>query len=282
MALVNLQQILQDAQAGGYAVGNFDVCDSDLLMGVMAAAERNRSPVILAYGGDFQRSAPIRSFSKLLRAVAEDTDLPVCIHWDHAVSMEEISLAIDCGFSSVMIDASRDSFERNIAATKDVVNRCRDQRISVEAELGQVGAENSDYQSGEYRYTDPDQAAEFVERTGVDALAIAIGNIHGVYATEPRLKLDLVAQVRSRVDVPLVLHGASGIGDSDIKKCIQGGIVKINIFTELCQAACGSVEASIRAGEKYLTLAGHAIDAVAARAEEKILLFGSNGKGRMA
>lgn len=278
MSLVNLNVLLRHAQENRYAVGNFDVCDSTLLMGVLTAAERNRSPIILAYGADFQKNTPIRIFSKMLREAAEQTDIPICIHWDHATSMGEIDEAIACGFTSVMIDASAEPFQRNVSLTKEVVAMCRDKNISVEAELGQVGTENADYDIASYRYTDPEEAVEFAARTGIDALAIAVGNAHGVYASTPQIDVELVDHIRKRVDVPLVLHGASGIGDSDIVKCIHGGITKINIFTELCQVASRCMTDSFAHGEKYNLAVQWAIAAVACRTEEKMRLFDCCGR----
>lgn len=276
--LVNLKQILTAASRDGYAVGNFDVCSSTMLEGVMQAAEANRSPVILAYGGDFQKYAPIRTFSAMLRAAAAGTELPVCIHWDHATSLDEIRLALDCGFSSVMIDASGESFEKNVAVTRQAVEMCRDRDVSVESELGHVGAESKVYDTANYRYTEPDKAGEFVARTGIDALAVAIGNVHGVYAAEPRINVELVRTIRRLVDVPVVLHGASGIGDGDIRRCVAAGIGKINIFTELCQNAARSVAEGVAAGENFSLLTGRAVAAVRERAEEKMRLFGSAGR----
>ncbi|EIW6481646.1 ketose-bisphosphate aldolase, partial [Escherichia coli] len=192
-------------------------------------------------------------------------------------SMEIIHNAWTHGMNSLMRDASAFDFEENIRLTKEAVDFFHPLGIPVEAELGHVGNETVYEEALEgYHYTDPDQAAEFVERTGCDSLAVAIGNQHGVYTSEPQLNFEVVKRVRDAVSVPLVLHGASGISDADIKTAISLGIAKINIHTELCQAAMVAVKEN--QDQPFLHLEREVRKAVKERALEKIKLFGSDGK----
>lgn len=277
MGLVSMKDMLVKAQEEGYGVGNFDVFNLELLQGVMQAQKSLNAPIILAYGPPFEKFSPMRHFTKLMRSYAEETDLPVVIHLDHANTMEQIKAAVEAGFNSIMIDASALSFEENIAATKEVVHYCHPFGISVEAELGHVGDEGI-YDLTNYGFTDPALAAEFVERTQIDALAVAIGNAHGVYSSKPKINYDILKAVREAVSVPLVLHGASGIPDEDISLCTKMGITKINIHTELLLAAMESFKKDISAGSSYYTMFEHHVHAVKERTEEKIRLFGSRDK----
>ncbi|MDD2302409.1 MAG: class II fructose-bisphosphate aldolase [Eubacteriales bacterium] len=277
MALVSMKEMLRKADREGYGVGNFDVFNLELLRGVMEAQRALRAPVILAYGPPFEGFSPMRHFTKLMRSYAEETDLPVVIHLDHANTVEQVRQAVTAGFNSVMIDASAMSFEENIQKTKEVVAYCRPLGIPVEAELGHVGEEGMTDLSN-YDYTDPALAAEYVGRTEIDALAVAIGNAHGVYRKKPEIRYDVLAAVRKAVDVPLVLHGASGIPDEDIRRCCGLGITKINIHTELLLSAVESFRQDAAAGADYYTMFENHVSAVQARTEEKIRLFGSQGK----
>ena len=179
-----------------------------------------------------------RSYVAFLRRLAEDASVPVCIHLDHATNLEIIQRAVRCGFSSVMIDASDKSFEENIAATAEVVGICKPLGISVESELGHVSGNEGMYADDTGVYTEVESAKEFVDRTGVDALAVAIGTIHGVYKSTPVLSFDRCAQIKSATNnLPLVIHGGSGLSDEDFRKVIAAGINKVNIFTDLTIAA---------------------------------------------
>jgi ketose-bisphosphate aldolase len=277
VALVSLKDMLQKADTGRYGVGNFDVFNVEQLIGVMQAQQEMRAPLILAYGPPFEPYSPMRHFARLLRSYAEETDLPVAIHLDHANTLDEVKQAVEAGFTSVMIDASALPYEENIQKTREVVAYCSPLGIPVEAELGHVGAEG-DSDPAAYGLTDPSLAGEFVERTGIDALAVAIGNAHGVYKEKPWIRFDLLAAVRREVAVPLVLHGASGIPDEDIRRCTELGISKINIHTELLQSAMESIRRDIEAGSGYYDVFNHHVQAVRERTAEKMRLFGSEGK----
>jgi len=277
MALVSMRTMLEKAGAEGYSVGNFDVFNLELLKGVMEAQEELRAPVILAYGPPFEVYSPMRHYAKLMRSYAEETDLPVVIHLDHANTLAQVKSAVDAGFNSVMIDASALPFEENIQRTLEVVAFCRPLGIPVEAELGHVGDEGMSDLS-DYGFTDPSLAAEYVGRTGIDALAVAIGNAHGVYRRKPEIRYGVLEAVRKAVSVPLVLHGASGIPDEDIRRCAALGITKINIHTELLLSAVESLRQDVEEDANYYAIFDHHVKAVKERTKEKILLFGSQGK----
>ncbi|WP_158734797.1 class II fructose-bisphosphate aldolase [Alteribacillus sp. YIM 98480] len=276
--LVSMGEMLRKAHKEHYAVANFDIWNSEMLFGVMNAVEKTESPVILAFGSGFTANTDIYYYAKMMVERAKKSDMPVAVHWDHGKNMEVISYALDCGFNSIMIDASGEEFEENVRITKEVVDKCKMLGVPVEAELGHIGPETK-YEDllSQYKYTDPDMAAEFVERTGVDILATAIGNAHGVYTSEPQINLDILKKVSEKVEVPLVLHGASGISDDIVKKSIDMGVAKINIHTDLCLAAMDVINNN---DKPYLKLQQEVTAAIEKRAEEKIKLFGSNGKGR--
>lgn len=278
--LISTKDMLVKAQKEHYAVANFCIWNVEMLSGVMKACENLQSPVILSFGSGFLVNTDINHFIHMMRSYATQTALPCSIHWDHGRSYEIVSHAIDIGYNSLMIDGSAYPFEENIRRTKEVVDRFHPMCIPVEGELGHVGAEtNYEEALANYQYTDPSQAAEFVERTGLDSLAIAIGNQHGHYTAPPKINFEILAKVRDAVSIPLVLHGASGIGDEDIRHAIDLGITKINIHTELCEAAMDAIHAC-PPDERYQGLNIKVRDAVQARAEEKIRLFGSNGKAQ--
>ena len=278
--LVNMKDMLAKAAREGYGVGNFDVFNTELLKGVMEAAEEAAAPVILAYSPPFEKYSPLAYFAPAMKTWAEDTDLPVVLHYDHGTSLEGCMHAVACGCNSIMIDASSKPFEENVATVKAVVDYCHPLGIPVEAELGHVGDEG-EYTLEGYGYTDPAQAAEFVRRTGIDCLAVAIGNQHGVYTAEPKINYEVLQAVREAVDVPLVLHGASGIPAEDIRRCCREGITKINIHTDMLLEAIATLRGDLAAGEKsYHTMSAHHTAAVKKVAMEKMRLFGSDGKGR--
>lgn len=236
--LTSLTQILQDAEAGGYAVIAPDFTNLYTARVLLEAAERRGAPLILSYASSFKPMREIRSYQRFIGAVREEIEtcgIPACLHLDHAESREEIQEAVEAGFNSVMIDASTAPWEDNLALTREVVDYAHPLGVSVEAELGQVTTGAGYFQSGsrEETLTDPDQAAEFVAETGIDALAVAFGNAHGAYVGEPQLDFERLEQIRDRVDLPIVLHGASGIPEGDLRRAVSLGIRKINLYSEL-------------------------------------------------
>ncbi len=233
MPLVTTETMLLDAQKGGYAVGAFNVENMEMVQAVVAAAEELRSPVIMQTTPSTVKYASLAYFYANAKAAAESATVPVAIHLDHGSSFELAMQALRTGYTSIMIDGSHSVFEENIAVTKAVVDACAPSNVPVEAELGKVGGKEDDLDGGAGGYTDPVEAAEFVQRTGVSSLAVAIGTAHGVYAGEPRLDLDRLSEIRKVVDIPLVLHGASGLTDQAVMESIRRGICKVNFATEL-------------------------------------------------
>ncbi len=234
--LMNMKDLLKVANERYFAVPAFNIGTGQILKAVIETCEEKNAPVIFAihpdeleFQGDF--------FIESCKAAANSTRLPVCIHLDHGSKMSQIMRAIRTGFTSVMIDASHEPFEKNIEITRKVVELAHPLGISVEGELGTIGTIGNDTEGGadDITYTVPEDAATFVEATGVDSLAIAIGTAHGLYPKGfiPELKLDLLKEIKKRVDVPLVLHGGSANPDAEIAESVKLGINKINISSDI-------------------------------------------------
>ena len=234
MPLVTTKQMLLDAQKGNYAVGAFNVENMEMVQAVVAAAEELKSPVIMQTTPSTIKYASPEMFYANVAAAAKDASVPVVMHLDHGSSFELAMQAYRTGYTSIMIDGSHGSFEENIAVSKAVADACTPSGIPVEAELGKVGGKEDDLDGGDDNpYTDPDQAVEFVKRTGITSLAVAIGTAHGVYKGEPKLDLDRLSEIREVVDIPLVLHGTSGVPDETVTECVNRGICKVNYATDL-------------------------------------------------
>lgn len=243
MPLVTTKQMLLDAQAGNYAVGAFNVENMEMVMAVMEAAEELKSPVIMQTTPSTVKYAGLDFFLANVKAAAERASVPVAMHLDHGSSFELAMQAYRTGYTSIMIDGSHGSFEENIKVSKAVADACNPSGIPVEAELGKVGGKEDDLDGGDDNpYTDPDQAVEFVKRTGITSLAVAIGTAHGVYKGEPKLDLDRLSEIRKVVDIPLVLHGTSGVPDETVTECVNRGICKVNYATDLRIAFTNGVE----------------------------------------
>ena len=233
MPLVTSEQMLLDAQKGGYAVGAFNVENMEMLKAVVAAAEELRAPVMLQTTPSTVRYGTLETFKAMAAAEAEKATVPVCLHLDHGSSYELVLKAIRAGYTSVMFDGSHETFEENIRLTKQAADAAKACGIPVEGELGKVGGKEDDLEVEEDTNTDPMQAKEFVEKTGVTSLAVAIGTAHGFYANKPVLDKERITEVKKLVSIPLVLHGASGLSDEDVKECVQRGLCKVNFATEL-------------------------------------------------
>lgn len=233
MPLVTTQKMLLKAQKNNYAVGAFNVENMEMIMAVIEAAEECDSPVILQTTPSTIKYAKPETFNAIVRTLAGQARVPIALHFDHGATEETVASTIRAGYTSVMIDGSHESFEQNIAVTYRVVQMARPAGVSVEAELGSVGGKEDDTVGKGDIYTDPMQAREFVERTGIDSLAVAIGTAHGFYKAEPRLDKERLSRIRGLLSVPLVLHGASGVPDEDVRDCIARGICKVNFATEL-------------------------------------------------
>lgn len=234
MALVTTKQLLLDAQKGGYAIGAFNVENMEMVQAVVAAAEELNSPVIMQTTPSTVKYASLAYFYANVKTAAEQAKVPVVMHLDHGSSFELAMQALRTGYTSIMIDGSHGTYEENVKVSKAVADACHPSNVPVEAELGKVGGKEDDLEGGDDNpYTDPKQAAEFAELTGVDSLAVAIGTAHGVYKGIPKLDVDRLSEIRKVVEIPLVLHGTSGVPDEAVKECIRRGICKVNYATDL-------------------------------------------------
>ena len=232
--LVTSKELLLKAQEGGYAVGAFNVENMEMVQAVVAAAEELRSPVIMQTTPSTVKYANLNYFYENVKVAAQESSVPVVIHLDHGNSFELAMQAYRTGYTSIMIDGSHEGFEDNIALTSAVVKACHPGEVPIEAELGKVGGKEDDLDGGEGDpYTNPQEAAEFVERTGIDSLAVAIGPAHGVYKGVTKLDFSRLSEIRKAVSIPLVLHGTSGVPDEDVAECIKRGICKVNYATDL-------------------------------------------------
>ena len=231
--LVTTKEMLLKAQKGNYAVGAFNVENMEMVMAVIAAAEELNAPVIMQTTPSTVKYAGLDYYLANVATAAKNAKVPVAMHLDHGSSFSLAMQALRQGYTSIMIDGSHSVFEENIAITKSVVDACKPSNIPVEAELGKVGGKEDDLDGGDGGYTDRKEALEFVQKTGVNSLAVAIGTAHGVYKGEPKLDLDRLVEISKVVDVPLVLHGASGLSEEAVKESIKRGICKVNFATEL-------------------------------------------------
>ncbi|WRS28634.1 class II fructose-1,6-bisphosphate aldolase [Oscillospiraceae bacterium MB08-C2-2] len=233
MPLVTSDKMLLDARAGGYAVGAFNVENMEMAQAVVAAAQELNAPVMVQTTPGTLRFANVQLFCSMISSLAHTASVPVAIHLDHGDSFALAVQAIKAGYTSVMIDGSHSPFEENIKLTTQVVQVAKACGVPVEAELGKVGGKEDDLDGGSGGYTNPQEAAEFVDRTGISSLAVAIGTAHGLYVGTPKLDVERLRQIRRCVNIPLVLHGASGLADADVVECIKEGICKVNYATEL-------------------------------------------------
>lgn len=242
MPLVTSKKMLLDAQKGGYAVGAFNVENMEMVKAVIAAAEELNAPVMLQTTPSTVKYGSLETYAAIVAAEAKKATVPVCLHLDHGNSYELAMAAIEAGYSSVMIDGSHESLENNIAITKKVVEDAEKKEIPVEAELGKVGGKEDDLEAEADMNTDPIEAKQFVDRTRVSSLAIAIGTAHDFYAGTPVLDKERVSEIKALVSVPLVLHGASGLSNEEIKECVNRGMCKVNFATELRVAYTDAVK----------------------------------------
>lgn len=281
--LVTSKQMLLDAQKGGYAVGAFNAENMEMVKAIIAAAQELRAPVMIQTTPSTVKYGGLETYASIVAAEARKATVPVCLHLDHGSSFELAVQAIKAGYTSVMIDGSHEEFEENIAVTSRVADAAHPVDIPVEAELGKVGGKEDDLETEMDTNTDPAQAEEFVRRTGVDSLAVAIGTAHGFYVGTPVLDKERLSQIRQVVDIPLVLHGASGLSDEDVKDCVKRGICKVNFATELRAAYTGAVKKLLEEkpetfDPKALGKAGMA--AVTELVKERMKVCGCDGKAQ--
>lgn len=281
MPLVTGNVILKHAQENGYAVCAFNVENMEMVQAVIEAAEEKKSPVIIQTSANTVKYASMTMFYAMVHTAAKNSPVPVALHLDHGDSRDLVLKAVRAGYTSVMIDASKQPFEENIRQTTEVVECCKPIDISVESELGAVGGKPGDIEYGADGYTNVEEAIEFVERTGVTSLAVAIGTVHGVYKGEPNLDLELLKSLRSRVNVPLVLHGASGLSEQDVQNCVKFGISKINYATELRIAFSDTVKEYVTSHDNIIDpklFTKHARETVKQVVIEKMQTCGSSNQ----
>lgn len=281
--LVTTRELLEHAQENKYAVGAFNVNNMEIIQAIIEAAEETQSPVILQASQGGLKYAGVEYIAGLGKIAAHNASVPVAIHLDHGTDFEQIMQCIRHGFTSVMIDASKHQLDENIAMTKKVVEVAHAVGVSVEAELGKIGGTEDDItvDAREATFTDPEEAKRFVEETGVDSLAIAIGTAHGPYKGEPKLDFDRLGVIRGKIDTCIVLHGSSGVPEEALKKAISMGVSKINIDTDVRMAFAKGVKELVAAKpEEYdpRKILGPAKEEMKKAIKEKMEIFGSVGK----
>jgi fructose-bisphosphate aldolase class II len=275
--LVNLKDVLVPAKKNHYAVGLFNAVNLELARGILHAAESSGSPVIMGTAEVLFPYGPLEEVSYYLLPMAKKAKVPVVIHLDHGLNKETCLKALDLGFTSIMYDCSTDSYEDNVRKVKEMADIAHDYGATIEGELGHVG--DNEGTDPSFFYTDPGMAKDYVEKTGVDALAIAVGNAHGAYKLPPKLDFERIRAIAGEVSVPLVLHGGSGLTDHDFRQAIVDGISKVNIFTDINTAAAEAVMRQFADSGKGITdFIPAAVEAVRLETMKKLLLFGSNGK----
>ena len=278
MPFVTSEEMLKKAREGGYAVGAFNAENLEMVQAIIAAAEAENAPVIIQTTPGTLKYAGPECFAGIVSRLARDAKAPVALHLDHGNSFELAEACAREGYTSLMIDGSKLPYEDNIALTRRVTAMACG--LPVEAELGTVGGKE-DGMEAKPQYTDPDEAADFVKRTGITSFAVAIGTAHGVYKGEPKLDLERLSAVRAKVEVPLVLHGTSGVPEDQVRECIHRGICKVNYATDLRIAFTAGVKKALAEQpdafdpKKYLA---EGRKAVQSRVQELIRLLGSSGK----
>ncbi len=281
MPLVSIKNELLRAWRGGYAVPLFDTFDMHTTEGMIQAVQEKRSPAIIAVYSAHLEEKNARAMAAYIRTRAEEVETPISLMLDHGNSLEQCIRAIRFGFTDVMYDGSQLSLEENIANTRAVARAAHAVGVSVEAELGHVGmgSEYESYGSRRLGFTRPEDVEKFVAETGVDFLAVAIGTAHGLYTGDPNLDLDLLHHIRGCVDIPLVMHGGTGLTPEQFRNAITGGISKINVATDLfVTAGKRMVEASQSEKASYFSLSRVAVDAFKERCGYYMELFGVAGR----
>lgn len=279
--LVTTRKMLDNARDGGYAVGAFNAENAEMVWGIIAAAEELRAPVIIQTTSSTLKHLSPAYFGGIVSAAAREATVPVALHLDHGASYELAKTCIENGYTSVMIDGSMLPFEENVDLAYRVNDFAKAFGIPVEAELGTIGGKEDSTVSDGCQYTDPDQAAEFVRRTGITSLAIAIGTAHGFYQTPPVLDLSRITAIRNKVSIPLVMHGASGISDDVVREAARLGMSKVNFATELRVAFSDAIKSHLTEHpetfdpKKYMTTARNAVKELV---KQKIRACGCDGR----
>ena len=278
--LVTMNDILLPAKKGGYGVGFFNAVNVEMARAIIETAEKLHAPVMVGTAEVLLPAMDLVRVAEYLIPMAKQASVPVCVHYDHGLTFERCMEALKLGFTSVMYDCSTESYEENVTKVAEMVIICHAMGVTVEGELGHVGdnagagkLENP----GDY-FTDPDMAVDFVQKTGVDSLAVAVGNAHGDYVFPPKLDFERIDVISKKTNLPLVLHGGSGLADDDFRTAVKLGVSKVNIFTDIDKAGKAGVEEGIAAGAKTMMgLIPYEINAMKKVVEEKMRLFGSAG-----
>ena len=285
MPLISLAEGLKHARVHQYALGAFNVLDTHFLRALFAAAKQQRSPFIINIAEVHFKYLSLDTLVEAVKYEAARHDIPVVLNLDHGLHFEAVVQALRLGFTSVMFDGSTLDYEENVRQTREVVKMCHAVGVSVEGELGAVGGDEGGALYGhadEAFFTDPEKAQDFVDRTGIDALAVAIGNAHGKYKGEPKLDFTRLEAIRQQTALPLVLHGGSGISDADFRRAISLGIHKINFYTGMSQAALAAVDKSMAARDQiydeFAELMLNIEQAITDIVAEQMRIFGSEGK----
>ncbi len=283
--LVNMNEVLLPAKNHKYAVGLFNAVNLELARGIIAAAEQTGSPVIMGTAEVLFPYGPLEEVSYYLLPMANKAKVPVVIHLDHGLKKETCLQALELGFTSIMYDCSTDSYEENVRKVKEMADIAHSYGATIEGELGHVGDNEGSAEGNSYFtdpsvfFTDPKMAKDYVEKTGVDALAIAVGNAHGAYKLPPKLDFERIRTIAQAVDIPLVLHGGSGLTDNDFRQAIQEGISKVNIFTDINVAAAkAALDQFTDVNKGMIDLIPAQVEAVKQETIKKMQLFDSVGK----
>ena len=277
--LVNLKTVLSLAEAGGYAIPAFNVYNMETVMGAVSAAEELRAPVILQVYPRLMKEEAGYYLSPVILAAAKKATVPVCFHLDHGPSELETTRSIRYGATGIMLDGSTLPFEENIALTKRVVDTCAYLDVQVEGELGHIGSTNDKEQD---EFTTPEDAATFIEKTGVACLAVAVGTAHGRYKKPPKLDIERIKAIRRATNgAPLVLHGGSGVPDEEIKKGVAAGIRKMNFATDICYTFLDTCLEELQKPDRSIAIDNfmkRPIEAVKEFCKTRIKLVGADGK----
>ncbi|MFB0501105.1 MAG: class II fructose-1,6-bisphosphate aldolase [Candidatus Bathyarchaeia archaeon] len=284
MSFVTNSVLLRKAQEEGYAVGAFNANNMEIVQAIIETAEEEKAPVILQASQGAIKYAGIDYITAMVKVASEKASVPVSLHLDHGTDFDQVIRCIRAGFSSVMFDGSKLPLKENMAITRKVVETAHTVEVSVEGELGRIaGVEDQvSVEAREAMMTDPKEAFEFVEQTGVDALAIAVGTVHGMRKREAKLDINRIRETRNLVEVPLVLHGASGVPDDEVQRAIKAGICKINIDTELRKAFVRGITAFLKENPDEIDprkILSRAKAEMKGAVREKMRLFGCSGKG---
>ena len=273
MPIVTLKKLINNASEKKIAVGAFSVGNMEMILGAIRAAEELNTPIIIQIAEVRLPTSPLKIIGPMMVAAAKNSKVDVCVHLDHGLNYETVETALEIGFSSVMLDGSLLPFEKNIELTKKVVSKAKEYGASVEAELGVVGGNEGDGKSHSIQCTNPDDAKTFSEETGIDALAVAIGNAHGHYKVQPELHLDVLNKIKSTCSTPLVLHGGTGITPEIFQECIKNGIRKVNIATASFDAVTKASHETAQLNGNYFALSQNMADAVYENVKKHIKIF---------